>query len=284
MKGLKPYIAIALFALGAVSFAPPRSFAQQYVGVYAGGALPSDGETSPRERFFSDLSSSASRDGVTLSGLGASLSDTEIDPGFVIGGRVGYWLEILNAPWLGVEAELYGAFPKVSGQNITMNLSGSANGAAGAASATVPAEEADLTVLNVGFNLLARYPYSQIQPYAGVGIGIFNGYLDSVNVASPTAVALGGSSFTLDQGEVFFKDDKDTQPALQLLGGGRWFINDKVALFAEYKYVKTELEFQSVQLDYDASQVYGGLEFFFGPGGGVSRPANQPLRNPPWPP
>jgi opacity protein-like surface antigen len=221
---------------------------------------------------------------VSLAGLGASFSETEIDAGFIIGGRLGYWLENLNAPFIGLEAEVYGAFPKIPQQNLQMNISGSANGAAGASVATVTIDEADLTILNIGFNLLARYPYGKIQPYVGVGIGIFNGYLDSVIVRKPTPVSLGGSSFTLDQGAILFKDDKDTQPALQLLGGARWFLNDNIALFAEYKYIETELEFQSVEIDYDASHVYGGIEFFFGAGGGITRTGNQPLRSPPWPP
>ncbi len=115
-------------------------------------------------------------------------------------------------------------------------------------------------------------------------MGIFTGFLDDVKVGEPAPVTIAGSSFTLDSGDVFFKEDKQTEPALQLIGGVRGFLSDNVALFAEYKYVKTELEFQSMQIDYDASNIYGGIEFYFGPGGGVSRPRTQALRNPPWPP
>lgn len=263
---------------------PTHCFAQQYVGFYVGGAIPIDGATVARERFSSDLSSEASEDGVNLSGLNVSLPDTEFDIGFILGARAGYWFENLNSPFLGVEAEIYGAFPKISDQNLQMSLSGSANSVGGSGTVSVPIEEADLTIVNVGFNLLVRYPYSTIQPYAGVGVGILTGFLDDVKVREPATITIGGSSFTLDPGDFFFKEDKQTTPALQLIGGVRGFLSDNVALFAEYKYVKSEIEFQSMQIDYDASNIYGGIEFYFGPGGGVSRSTAQSLRSPPWPP
>lgn len=275
---------VVLLALIATVLIPSHGLAQQYLGFYAGGAVPVDGTTVARERFSSDLSAKASADNVNLSGLNVSLPETEFDMGLILGARAGYWFENLNSPFLGVEAEIYGAFPKISDQNLQMSLSGNSNGTNGAATVTVPVEEADLTIVNVGFNLLARYPYGNIQPYAGVGVGIFTGFLDDVKLKESATVTIAGSSFTLDQGDFFFKEDKQTEPALQLIGGVRGFLSDNVAIFAEYKYVKTELEFQSMQIDYDASNIYAGVEFYFGPGGGVSRPRAQALRSPLWPP
>lgn len=263
---------------------PGNARAQQYIGFYAGGTLPADGTTVARERFLSDLATQASEDGVNFSGGSASLPETEFDLGFVLGAKVGYWLENLNAPFLGVEAEVSGAFPSISEQNLRMSVSGTANGASGVGTVTVPVDEADLTVLNVGFNLLARYPFGNIQPYAGVGIGIFNAYLDDVKVRQPATVNIGGNPFTLDAGDFLYKEDKQTEPALHLIGGVKGFITDNIAIYAQYKYVKTEIEFDSIQLDYDASNVTAGVEFYFGPGGGVSRSATQAQKYSPWPP
>lgn len=46
----------------------------------------------------------------------------------------------------------------------------------------------------------------------------------------------------------------------------RGFLADNIALYAEYKFVTTELEFQAIEIDANTSGVYGGIEFYFGPG------------------
>jgi opacity protein-like surface antigen len=168
--------------IGAVLLTPTPGFAQVYVGGYGGAVLP-DG--------------------------------ADFDPGVMAGVRIGYWNEVVNAPYAGVEVEVYGGLPENKGT--------------------------DLDMLALGINGLFRYPYGPIQPYGGVGLGVVYGEVEG---------------------------DDDTAVAFQAMGGVRGFIKDNVALFAEYKWVSVyldELEFKGIELDYSASNVFGGIEFHFGP-------------------
>lgn len=266
--------------LAAALLIPSPCSAQYYIGVYTGATIPGDADLALAERFSSDLSTQAGEDGVTLTGVTAFSSGAEFDAGALVGGRIGYWLEQLNNPFVGLEAEIYGSFPTISDQSLTMELSGVANGTSGTTTTSIPIKEAELNLLTVGFNALLRYPYGRIQPYGGAGVGIATAFLESVNVREATTITLGGSSFTLDAGDNLFRDDQDTAVALHLIGGVRGFLSDNVALFGEYKYVRADFEFESLELDYEANQVYGGIEFYFGPGIKKSPFAPPPPR---WP-
>jgi len=108
---------------------------------------------------------------------------------------------------------------------------------------SLPIDE-DIDVYTGVTNLLVRYPYWPIQPYVGFGMGIV----------------------TVD-----FAGDNETALAIQLVGGVRGFITDNIALFTEYKWVLSRLEFkgaggEELEFDYSASHVYGGIEYHFGSG------------------
>lgn len=245
---------------------PNLGFAQMYVGVYGGAAFPSEAETSARSLLFQEITNEAAEDGVVVSSLSINIEDTEFDPGWLIGGRVGYWL--LDYPFLALEGELRWSFPKISKQSVALKTSYLANGTSVSPTVDVPIEEADLQVTTLGINILARYPYSAIQPYGGVGFGLVGGFVDDVRLSEDVTFSAGGTTFTLEGGDDIYKlkSDDDWVPALQLIGGVRGFIHDNVALFAEFKYVTAEFEFHPIQIDYDASNVYGGIEFYLGPG------------------
>ncbi|MCH7922691.1 MAG: porin family protein [Nitrospinae bacterium] len=164
--------------------------------------------------------------------------EVEFDPEVIAGARVGYWLEALDLPYFGVELDFYWTDPELD----RFKLAG----------LSIPID-GDLTIISGGLNGLVRYPYGPIQPYAGVGGAIVYGDLD-----------LSGSR------------DDDVSVALQLMGGVRGFVTDNVALFAEYKWVLTEFEFDDkgskLELDYSTSHIYGGIEWHFGTGGVHQKP------------
>ena len=233
--------------LGALLIVPTQSFAQIYVGAYGGAVFPHDADTEG-----------------TGDASDVSLSDTEFDVGVMFGARVGYWLEALDLPFIGVEGEFYWSLPEVSDQTVTLG---------GAVSGSVPIQEADFDVGTIGLNLLARYPYGPIQPYAGVGLAILFADVDDIKNSDPILVTLGGVPLgVIPAGTTFITGDDDTAVGLQLMGGVRGFVTDNVALFAEYKWVLAEFEFQDIELDYSASHVYGGIEWHFGTGGVHQQP------------
>lgn len=257
-------VVVLAWALAMASARP--AWAQLYVGVYGGAVFPEDSETKPGSLLFEDISNEALEEGVRVSDLRLGLSDTEFDAGWLLGGRVGYWLQRL--PFLAVEGELYSSFPTFSEQDVAVQSSMVANGTRGSTEVSVPVYGADMEVLTLGLNLIARYPYGSLQPYGGAGVGLVRGTIEDVKLAEDSTFTVGTSSFTLDANEPFYKliGKDDWVWALQLTGGLRGFVSPNVALFVEYKYVNTKFEFQPVELDYDSSHLIGGVEFFLGPG------------------
>lgn len=245
---------------------PSPSFAQFYVGVYGGSPIVHDANTEAGSRLLQVIGNEAKEDGVNITALEVDVSDTEFDAGWLLGGRVGYWLESL--PFLALEAEFYGSLFEISEQNTSFRTSIAAAGVSGSTTPTVPLQGADMEVFTLGLNILARYPFSSIQPYGGVGVGLVRGTIDDVRVLRDVTFTVDGTSFTLDAGDKIYdlKGEEEWVWGLQVMGGLRGFITNKIALFVEYKYLNTKFEFQPIKIDYDVSHVMGGVEFFFGPG------------------
>ncbi len=245
---------------------PAPAVAQLYFGLYGGAAFVHDAETQPGSLLFENLSNEALEDGVIITSMGLELSDTEFDAGWLLGGRVGYWLESL--PFLAIEGELYSSFPKLSNQTVTVDTTLTADGTMGQVDVPVQVREADIETLTIGLNLLARYPYGRIQPYGGAGVGLVRGTVENVKLNRGARFTIDGTTFNVEAGQDFYKlsGEDDWVWALQAMGGVRGFIGEKVALFVEYKYVNTKFELPPVDIDYDVSHVIGGIEFFLGPG------------------
>jgi opacity protein-like surface antigen len=108
-----------------------------------------------------------------------------------------------------------------------------------------------LGVTNVGVNLITRYPGATFQPYVGIGTGAL--------------IARIGDSATT-------QGDTDVASMLNLLTGIRAFVTPYVAIFTEYKYTQSTLEFSDgfapqfgggFNGDYNAQQLVFGVSYHF---------------------
>jgi len=157
---------------------------------------------------FSDVKGIDSDTGTSVSNL--SLANT-----FVYGLKFGYYLESLK--WLGFEAEVFNSNPNLKQQTATVSKS------TGSVMGTVPG--AAVRVLAVApVNVVVRYQMGRLEPYAGVGLGIF--------MANLKDGATGLSS-------------SNTNIGLNTQVGLRVFVSEGVALFGEWKYNRASFTFPS---------------------------------------
>jgi len=173
--------------------------AEMYSAAQVGVSIPNS---------FSDIQGERANTGTTVSNL--SLANTVI-----YGVKFGYYLESIK--WLGFEAEVFNSNPNIKQQTAT------ASNATGSVTATIPGTS--LRVLNLApVNVVVRYQMGQLEPYAGVGMGIF-----MTNIKDgATGVSSSNSSIGLN-----------TQLGL------RYFVSEGVSLFGEWKYNRARFDFPS---------------------------------------
>ncbi len=186
-----------------------------------GVALPND---------FSNIEGTGSISGVTL-------RDLDLATSAAYGAKVGYFFD--SVKWLGVETEFYHANPHIKQQQVTACFAGVCE--------SVVSSGAHMRVRTVAFNLIARYPGEQFQPYAGVGLGLF-----FAKISDETGSA------------------KDTAPGLNVVVGSRFFLSKSVALFGEYKYNRASFKFDNafdtgagLKGDYSANLFVFGVGYHF---------------------
>ena len=196
-----------------------------FVSLTAGGLFPSSasaefyagvmgGYVAPND--FSDVSGTGELTGWTF-------QDFSLDNTFMVGGKAGYYLS--KWKWIGVETEAFYTQPDM-------------------------AVFGHLRVITWANNLVVRYPGKRIQPYAGVGLGLF---------FAETGDLLGQS----------FSDN--AVPGLNALAGIRAFVTDSVAVFGEYKYTRATFDLDTTvngltggfDGDYSANMAVGGLSYHF---------------------
>jgi opacity protein-like surface antigen len=208
---------LLLISLLCMCLLPSYSPAEFYVAGMAGYNAPND---------LTDIKGTGGASAL-------SLSDLELQSSAAYGGKVGYFFP--GANWLGVETEVYNTTPHVKQQRATVSGFG----------LSVPGTVTGfhLRVLTWGLNAVVRYPGKIVQPYAGVGLGMF--------FAKAT---FRGQS------------DSDTVPGFNALAGLRLFVTDHVALFAEYKYNRATFTLPNAigfEATYSANIFMGGLSFHF---------------------
>lgn len=148
----------------------------------------------------------------------------EFDSGFALGAKAGHWFK--DMPHFGVQLDLNGHYPdlkSLSALGVTVPISG------------------DVSVNSITANALLRMPEGKIRPYAGVGAGFFMAEIDSIDLGN----------------------EDDTAFGWQVLAGVDFDIAPKFSIFGEYKYSMADFTFSGVDVEYSASQIYGGVTYHF---------------------
>jgi opacity protein-like surface antigen len=219
----------------------PAVWAEPYIAAYAGYSLLSDTDLK------ADTVSVLQPIPFQVKGIRFS---TEVDNSAIFGGKIGYWFDFF--PLVGAELDIYGFSPDIFSPPQT---SGTIR--------LTKSNDFDLGVTAVSINLMGRYPVlkspdfprGRIQPYIGIGPGLFITSIDDLepdprdNIGSKT-LTFGG---------------------LQIIGGLKFFLLKKLALFAEYKFSHFTADLSGASERFnlgatqniDASHFYGGVAYHF---------------------
>ena len=126
------------------------------------------------------------------------------------GGKVGYFFA--SHPWLGLELETFvnqydtrRVRPVTSGMTTSLQITPTTT-----------------RVITTAANVILRYPDKRVQPYVGIGMGLFFARASDYLVSA-----------------------SDVTPGLSALAGLRGFLTDRIALFGEAKWNSATLTFSN---------------------------------------
>ena len=164
--------------------------------------------------------------------------------------KVGHYFEAL--PWLGVETDAFTTTPHVMAGTISIDTNSSTVGTFREAQSGV-----HLRFTTWAFSLLARYPGTHWQPYAGIGPAIFWGH------ASGTGLSC---NHTCPGPSV---DTSSVTPGWATQAGLRYVTDASIVLFGEWKYMSTTAHFDQVRsfsnidVHYHAHLLLAGVGYQF---------------------
>lgn len=179
--------------------------------------------------------------GFSVPGIGGGLSDGDISSEFllpgtthgefelatslVFGGKVGHYFN--SARWVGVEAEVFHTTPHIDQQVHTFQ-----NPSVPGVTPSATFQGAYFRVLTLApFNLMLRYPMLRLQPYVGVGPGIF-------------FARIKGEGLTPDSPE---STSDNAQLGLNAKVGLEYYATKHLTAFAEWKFNYAHFTFNENQ-------------------------------------
>lgn len=180
-------------------------------------------------------------------------SDISLKQSPIFGAKLGHFFNKQGFPWAGIEVEAFTTQPNVKQQTVTTTQTTTAFrrsvAIADQAERIVvdtnqqPLGEARLRVTTVAFNGVLRYPDKVLQPYVGLGLGVFH---------FTGSTPISGSQ---------------TVPGLNVLAGLRYRMTEKFVLFAEYKYNRAAIDkldpMFGISGNYAVTHVVTGIGFGF---------------------
>lgn len=209
MRPLRLLVGLSSVAVGVLCLTLPVQ-AEMYVAGQAGISIPNK---------FSNV------EGVD-SLAGATFSDLSLQNSVIYGAKLGYYFDSMK--WLGVETEVFNSTPHLKQQDVTASV--------GAASATANLPGQYVRVLNwAPINIVVRYQIGQLEPYAGIGMGVFFANLKD-----------GASE----------ESSSSTEVGLNTQLGLRYLVTKNVSVFGEWKYNRANFNFS----ESSPTQATGGFK------------------------
>ena len=157
---------------------------------------------------------------------------TNIRSGAGVGLKVGIFPEFTGRV-IGIEIEYFGTFQRLS---FVFPVNG-----------VVAQGSTGLAVMNSLANLVVRWPYGRLRPYAGVGIGY-----SSAILIDPTI--LGRNTGDWDSTAAF---------SYQFIAGVQGNISERMFLFAEYKRLAADFHWNGFGFDLRANYAAVGIGYNF---------------------
>jgi len=181
---------------------------------------------------------------------GASFGNGSLADSAVVGAKAGgFFPESLN--WFGVEAELFNTTPNIEQQGAApgshMRVTTLAINAIARAQFACEKKHLDTEQVTERFAFQYVTEFCRLQPYAGVGLGIY-------------WVDISNSTFAAHANFV---------PGFNALTGVRYYLTDRIAMFTEYKYNRATFNFAGVQGlagfggTYNINQIVGGISYHY---------------------
>jgi opacity protein-like surface antigen len=232
----------------------PQAYAESYVAGQLGATFPVDGLSDGDLTSTSAATTPPDPSGTVNFPSGTTVSDQSLKTSFMFGGKIGHYFS--RARWFGLEAEIFYSNPHIKQQDITLRSDtpitftpsgGGPSTSLGTERTAQEVQGVNFHVLTIApFNLMFRYPGNRLQPYIGVGPGIFIARLKDPSVT---------------QGE---DSQSSTKLGLNTLIGVRYFLTRHVSAFAEGKYNYVRFNFEENPNFFGFNATYSPINVAFG--------------------
>lgn len=183
-----------------------------------------------------------------------SMSDRELAQSALLGVKAGYYFP--RARWFGIEAEFFQTTPHIKQQHTRITIPGGAilkdfgPVAGGTVEGTLSGDNFRVRAF-VPLNLMFRYHKTRLQPYLGIGLGIFMGHIRT------TATGFEGTQSA-------------TSVGFNTKAGLEYFITRHLSAFGEWKHSRASFNFDAnstggfgFKADYNPHFIAFGLNYHF---------------------
>lgn len=154
---------------------------------------------------------------------GTTHSDLDLQNSVLYGGKIGYYFR--SARWFGLETEIFNTTPNIKQQTHTFS-----NPSTAPVSATLQGAHLRVTMWSP-INIMLRYPKGRLQPYIGLGPGIFFARIkgEGLGAENPTSTSSNGTI------------------GFNAKAGVEYFMTRHLSVFGEWKYNYARFSFSENQ-------------------------------------